>query len=302
MIRILTRHLQVFITTLGDFARDPVGTVLAIAVIGITLALPAGLYVGLANLERLGAGWHRGGALSVYLHRAVGDRGAAVAAQIGQLPGVRRVAYVSPAAGLRTFRRLSGFGATIAVLHHNPLPPVVLVTPQAGTPAALATVIRRLRALPDVALVQSNLRWLERLDALLALGHRLVWIVGGLLGLAVILILGNTVRVAVMNRATEIEVIRLVGGTDGFIRRPFLYAGTLQGALGALCACLLVEISMALLDGPAHTLLGLYARTDHLQGLSAAAFVRLIAGGGLLGWCGARLAVSRQLRKRPSSP
>lgn len=297
MIRRVIRHLQVFVTTLGDFARDPTGTILTVAVIGITLALPTGLYVGLANLKRFSASWHPNGALSVYLHRAASGRGERIAAQIARLPDVRRVAYVSPANGLRAFRRLSGLGATITALHHNPLPPVVLVTPTTASPAALATLLRTLRARPDVALVQSNLRWLERLDAVLALGRRLVWIIGGLLGLAVVLILGNTIRVAVVNRAAEIEVIRLVGGTDGFIRRPFLYAGTLQGALGALCAYILVEAALALLDGPLRALLALYASTGTLYGLSAAGLVQLVAGGGFLGWLGARLAVSRELRK-----
>ncbi|MDA8391013.1 MAG: permease-like cell division protein FtsX [Gammaproteobacteria bacterium] len=293
----LSRHAQVLLATLGDMLREPVASALAIAVIGITLALPAGLFTALANVQRLSTGWQRSAAFSVYLHRQT-PAPRQIATAIGRLPGVKSVAYVSPAAGLALFRRLSGFGPALATLHSNPLPPVVLVTPRRETPSALAQLTHALQRVPGVASVQSDLHWLERLQAGLALGRRLALLLTALLGLAVLLILGNTIRVAVMNRATEIEVIQLVGGTDRFIRRPFLYAGALQGILGALAAFVIVEIAVLILDGPVRHLADLYGSPYRLQGLGLHGLLWLVLGGGALGWTGSRLAVARELRRR----
>ena len=292
-----TRHLQVLIATLGDLVRNPTATLLTITMIGVTLALPTGLYVGLLNLKQLSRGWHHGGSLSVYLKK--GAPGQIIVSTISRLQGVRSARYISPEKGLQEFEQRSGFGSTLTTLHHNPLPGVVAITPDNTSPEALTTLVSILKTEPGVAHVQSNLAWLERLDAALALGHRLVVILGGLLGLAMILILANTTRVAVVSRATEIDIIRLVGGTDAFIRRPFLYAGALTGGLGALCALLLLEISLILLSGPVHVLDTLYASHYSLTGLGFRQAVKLLALGTLLGWLGARLAVGRQLRLGP---
>ncbi|HUW97657.1 MAG TPA: permease-like cell division protein FtsX [Acidiferrobacter sp.] len=292
-----TRHLQVLVATLGDLVHSPTATLLTVLMIGVTLALPAGLYVGLLNLEQLSHGWHRGGSLSVYLQK--GAAGQNVAATISRMKGVQSARYISPEQGLQEFEKRSGFGDALATLHHNPLPGVVVVTPDSVSPKTLATLVDALKAAPDVAHVQSNLAWLERLDAALAFGHRLVIILSGLLGLAVVLILGNTTRVAVVNRATEIDIIRLVGGTDAFIRRPFLYAGALTGGLGALCALLLLELSLMLLSGPIHRLDTLYASHYTLVGLGLGRALKLLAFGTVFGWLGARLAVGRQLRLGP---
>lgn len=290
------RHLQVLVATLGDLARHPAATLLTITMIGVTLALPAGLYVGLLNLKELSHGWHRNGSLSVYLKKDASSQ--ALATVIRRLPDVKTWRVISPAEGLRTFEKQSGFGAALGVLRHNPLPAVILVTPNKASPQALAALASHIKGLTGVAHVQSNLAWLERLDAALALGHRLVLILGGLLGLALILILGNTTRVAVSQRATEIDIIRLVGGTDAFIRRPFLYAGALLGGLGALTALILLEISLWLLAGPVRSLDALYASTYSLAGLGFERGIQLLGLGALLGWIGARIAVGRQLRQR----
>lgn len=288
------RHAQVLLATLGDLVRHPGTAVLTIAMIGVTLALPAGLYVGLLNLKQLSQGWDRGGALSVYLHR--GASGQATLAAVKRLPGVQSARYISPQQGLQEFERQSGFGRTLAVLHENPLPGVVVIR-TAGGPRALTALVARLKTQSGVAQIQSNLAWLERLDAALALGHRLVTILGALLGFALILILGNTTRVAVVNRATEIDIIRLVGGTDAFIRRPFLYAGAVLGGLGALCALILLELSLLLLHGPVHTLDLLYGSKYSLTGMGLENALKLVLIGTALGWIGARWAVGRQLRQ-----
>lgn len=292
-----TRHLQVFITTLGDLARSPAATILTVAMIGVTLALPTGLYVGLLNLQRFSHGWRGQGSLSVYLKRGVS--GTHVTRALRRMAGVRSAYYISPAKGLQQFEAQSGLGRVLGVLHGNPLPGVVEVTPKAATAKPLTRLATRITSLKGVAHVQSNLAWLERLDAALALGRRLVVVMATLLGLALILILGNTTRAAVASRATEIDIIGLVGGTQAFIRRPFLYAGALTGALGALCALFFIEVALLALSGPVDTLDALYASHYALSGLAAHQAFTLVGLGGGLGWIGARIAVGLQLRKSP---
>ena len=291
----LTRHMQVFMRTLGDFARSPAATLLTVVLIGVTLVLPIGLYVGLLNLQRLTAGWQPRGSLSVYLAKGVSHT--ATIAAIRRVPGVATVRYISPAEGLREFSATSGLGtAAVAFQHHNPLPGVAVVTPKGGTPANVARLATELKVMPGVAHVQSNLAWIERLDAALALGHRMVVILATALGLALILIIGNTTRAAVASRADEIAVVGLVGGTNAFIRRPFLYAGALTGGLGALCALILLEVAFLALDGPIAALDRAYGAHYHLLGPDLSQALGLLGGGALLGWLGARIAVGRALR------
>ncbi|WP_298135418.1 permease-like cell division protein FtsX [Acidiferrobacter sp.] len=293
----LTRHMQVFMRTLGDFARSPTATLMTVVMIGVTLVLPAGLYIGLLNLERLTLGWHPRGSVSVYLAKTM-PQAAAVAA-IRQVPGVAGTRYISPAQGLNEFAASSGLGAAAAVFrHHNPLPGVVVVTPAGVTPASVAHLAARLKALPGITHVQSNLVWVERLDAALALGRRIVVILATALGLALVLIMGNTTRVAVASRRDEIGVVGLVGGTNAFIRRPFLYAGALTGGLGALCALVLLEAAVLALNGPIASLDRAYGAHYHLSGPDLHQALGLLALGALLGWLGARIAVGQALRSR----
>lgn len=293
----LTRHAQVFMRTLGDFARSPTATALTVVLIGVTLVLPTGLYVGLLNLQRLTLGWQPRGSLSVYLAKHGSD--SATMAVIRRIPGVAAVRYISPAEGLREFVATSGLGATaVAFRHHNPLPGVVVVTPAEDAAAQMARLAAQLKAVSGVVHVQSNLAWVERLDAALALGHRLVVILAAALGLALILIIANTTRAAVANRADEIAVVSLVGGTNAFIRRPFLYAGALTGGLGALCALILLEVAFLALDGPIAALDRAYGAHYHLLGPDLGQALEFLGAGALLGWLGARIAVERALRSR----
>jgi cell division transport system permease protein len=294
----LLRHLQTLIGTLGQMARAPLATVLTLAVLGITLALPAGLAVALDNLERLGGGWQRGAQISLFLKREVSEAGALkLAQQIRAMSGVITVEHISRAAALEEFRRQSGFGAALDALRDNPLPAVLVVRPASEEPAAAEALRTTLARLPGVEIAELDLVWLQRLAAILDIAQRGTWILAILLGAAALLIVGNTIRLAVMSRRDEIEVIELVGGTPAFIRRPFLYSGLLQGLFGGLLAWLLVETSLALLAGPVQELAGLYGSGFALTGPGAAGGGGLLLTGGLLGWLGARLAVGWQLRR-----
>ena len=157
-------------------------------------------------------------------------------------------------------------------------------------------VLALLLILPGVAQAQFDLEWVRRLDAILRLAQRGVLILALLLGIAVLLVVGNTIRLAILSRRAEIEVIKLIGGTDAFIRRPFLYAGLFQGLFGGLLAWILVAASLALLAGPVRDLAGLYGSGFELAGLGLRAGAILLLGGAFLGWTGSRLAVGRHLR------
>ena len=294
----LLRHLQALFGTLGQLARAPIATALTLAVLGVTLALPTTLYVALDNLGRLGGDMQRGAQLSLFLKRGLGEPEALKLAQ--QLRAMREVAsvdYISRAAALEEFRRLSGFGAALEALRDNPLPAVLVVRPVSDDPAVAEELRGRLAALPGVELAELDLAWLKRLAAILDIAERAILILAGLLGAAVLLIVGNTTRLAVISRRDEIEVIGLVGGTAAFIRRPFLYSGLLQGFVAGLLAWLLVALSVWLVSGPVERLTSLYGTPAGLRGLGLGGGLMLAVAGAALGWLGARVAVGWQLRR-----
>lgn len=302
MIRFLRtytrRHVYALRVTVSQLLRAPLSSLMTIGVIGITLALPTGLYLLIANLERMSAGLDAGGQISLFLKRDTSEAAAQRLAQrIGRMRAVERVEYISREQALAEFKRLSGFGDALNLLDRNPLPSVLTVYPaRTSRPGAIEALLRDLRALDAVESAQLDLDWVRRLHALLALGERVVLILAGLLGLAVLLTVGNTVRLAILNRREEIEVMKLMGGTNAFIRRPFLYSGVLQGLLGAAAAWLVIALVLALLEGPIADLAALYGSEARIQGLSPQASGYLLAAGALLGWLGSRISVGRHLR------
>ena len=295
------RHAQVFFFTTGQLARMPLATIMTVAIIGISLALPTGLFIALKNVQQLSGYWHRSSQISLFLKKSVSDSAAqTVANKLRRQPGIARVDYISRSAALSEFKRLSGFGAALDSLGDNPLPPVLVIQPDDSVginPQDLQRLLAQLQAEPTVDLAQLDLAWLQRLQAFLQLTERAVILLALFLGLAVCLIIGNTIRLAVLSRRTEIEVIKLIGGTAAFIRRPFLYSGLIQGVLGALLGWFLVALGMKLLDGPIVRLAQLYGSDFTLSGLGLSAGVGLLAAGGVLGWLGARLAVGYHLNE-----
>lgn len=293
------RHAQVFIYTLGQLWRTPVATSLTIAVIGITLALPAALYVAIDNAQRVTRGWEANGQISLFLKRDLSETAVQKLAQrVRRLPGVSWVDYVSREAALAEFKKLSGFGEALNALERNPLPPVLVVhpLPTHANADALQALLTELRRNNEVELAQLDLEWIRRLHAMLAVARQAVFILAAGLAVAVLLITGNTIRLAVLNRRDEIEVIKLIGGTNAFIRRPFLYAGMAQGLLGAVLAWLLIGLSLLLLSGPVHRLASLYGSPFVMESLGFSETLILLASGALLGWLGSRLAVGRHLQ------
>jgi cell division transport system permease protein len=295
----LRQHAQALRETLAAQARAPVAFLLSAAVIGITLALPAGLFLVIDNITRLSGGWQGAGRVSLFLkHDLAGKTVEKLADRLRRQPEIARVEVITPEQALDEFRRHSGFGDALNALERNPLPAVLVVHPAAAhqSPEQVERLARELRRGSEIDQVIVDLDWVRRLHAWLELAGRGVWLLAGFLGLAVLLIVGNTVRLAVLNRRDEIVVVKLVGGTNAFIRRPFLYAGVLQGLAGGLLAWLLLALSLWLLTDAIEGLSQLYHSEFTATGLDLAGGGLLAGAGGLLGWLGSRLAVGRHLR------
>jgi len=196
---------------------------------------------------------------------------------------------------LNEYRQLSGFKAALAALDDNPLPAVVVVDPTAAAGDG-AQLLQTLSRLPEVDTASLDTVWLRRLNAMMRLARQGVLVLASLLGMAVLVVVGNAIRVAVLQRRDEIEISKLFGATDAFVRRPFLYAGFIYGAGGGLIACLLVDLSVVAMQGPVSDLAGLYHSQFQPAGLTAAALIATAAGSGLLGLAGAWMAASRHIR------
>lgn len=295
--RYFALHAQNLVGALRRIAHQPVGSGLTIMVIAIALALPAGLGVLVDNAGALSDSWEGAADFTVYLAMDVSEaRAGELGDEIGQRADVARVVFISRSQGLEDFRAESGFGGALEALEENPLPHALVVRPAGGAAGEVEKLAASLEALPETDVVQVDTEWVARLRSMLVLVGRVVDIVTVLLGLAVALVIGNTIRLEINNRSTEIEVLKLVGGSDGFIRRPFLYLGLWYGLLGALCAALLISAALLLLRAPAGALAELYASDYGLSGLSWRDGSVLLGGGALLGWAGAWLAAARHLR------
>jgi cell division transport system permease protein len=293
-------HLRASFETLGRMTRTPISSFLTVAVIGIALALPAGLYLLLQNAQVVSAGWEDTAQISLFLRKGVdGSAAERLASDIEAKEPVASVTSISPQQALAEFKRQAGLGEALDALQENPLPTVLVVRPRAsaGTPAQIEALLDRLRARPEVETAQLDLEWVKRLYALMDVAKRVVLLVGALLAIAVLLIVGNTIRLGIQNRREEIVVQKLIGATDAFIRRPFLYSGLLLGLFGGVTAWMIVWLSLWALDAPIRRLALLYGSDFELNGLGPEATAALLLGGAALGVMGAWLAVGRHVRE-----
>lgn len=291
-------HARQFFQSLGLLTSRPLGTLMTALVIGVTLALPASLHLMLENVDHLSYGWQRAVQASLFLRDSVDEpRGRALAQQLDARPDVDAVSYISREQSLADFRARSGFGAALDELDHNPLPAVIVVTPTPGLSGqAVEALHRALAQLPEVEIAQMDQQWLERVHAMLDLARRGVWLFAVLLGFAVVVVVGNTIRLDIEARRDEIVVLKLIGAPDAFIRRPFLYTGFWYGLFGSFVALLMLYVALLSLSGPARTLAGAYGSDIQLLGPSAAAVLLLLAAGIGLGWIAAGWTVTRHLR------
>jgi len=295
--RLLQEHARVFFFSLGKLAQNPVGTLLTALVIGVALALPAGLYVVTRNVAAVSYSWQDTLQVSLFLKNSVSaERGAALARALGKRPLVAKAEYISREQSLAEFRAQSGFGEALDLLRENPLPAVIAVTPARGAEESrVRNLVTELSAMPEVDLAKLDQQWLERLYAILAIIERAGLTVALLLGIAVVVIVGNTIRLDIEARREEISVMKLIGAPDSFIRRPFLYTGFWYGLAGSVCALLLVGAGTLALAVPSQTLADLYGSRFGFSGLSAGGGLVLLIAGVLLGWLGAWGTVGRHL-------
>lgn len=292
------QHAQALLGSLGQFTRSRMSSLMTAGVIGIALALPAAFLVLMDNIQVLSAGWQGQPRASLFLKRDL-DAGqvSTLAQRIESRGGITQVQIITPEQGLQELQQLSGFRQALAMLPSNPLPPVIEVEPSGAlTLAQVDTLIDELGALPNVERVRLDQDWLRRLHAIMELLQRGIWIVATLLGITVILVVGNTIRLDIENRRDEVVIIKLIGATDSFVRRPFLYSGLWHGLAGGLLACLLVETACLLLNGPTSHLAGLYGSRFELAGIGFSDGLTLLGCGAFLGLVGSWLAVGRHLK------
>lgn len=293
----LLRHLQVMLSSLGELWRQPVATTMTLLVIGIALLLPAGLFVILKNVEQVSGEWQHANRISLFLEQQIADqRGEQLAEQLRTWPDINTVAFQSAQQSLNEFREISGLEGLLDTLPDNPLPAVIVIEPEESqSEQAIEALLERLDALPEVDLAQLDMQWLKRLRSINETGKRGISILAILLSLSVLLVIGNTIRLAILNRQTEIRVIKLVGGTNAFVRRPFLYTGMWYGLLGGVLAWIALLISLLIISGPIDELAILYESQFSLRWFAGQMLFILPISGLLLGVLGAWLAVSRHL-------
>ena len=293
----LKLHWRNCIGSLHDLADRPLATLLTAAVIGIALAMPASLNLLVKNGSNLAGNWDDARDFSVYLKVDTElSQAQQLVKQIEQLAGVQQVSLTSADAALVDFRESSGLGDVLEELEGNPLPHTLGVRPTEDISVAdLDALGRQLEELETVELVQIDTEWVQRLNAILDFLRRVVVLASALLVAGVLIIVGNTIRLDIQSRRDEIEVLKLVGASDGFVRRPFLYIGLWYGIFGGLVAMLVLLLGSWLLAAPLETLVGLYTSEIDLLGLDLDTMGLVLAGGVLSGWGGAWTAVARHL-------
>lgn len=292
-------HLQALLGSLGRLARSPLSTLLTLLVIALALALPASLRLFVTNAQAATGNFGNAIDLSVYFKTGVPlAKAAQLAAAARERADVAEVTLIPADRGLEEFRSYSGFGDALAALKENPLPHVLHVRPRAE--ASSAAALERLRgyftAWPEVELVQVDSQWVQRFNAILEVLRQLLLMAAVLLGVGVLAVIGNTIRLEIAGRRAEIEVIKLVGGSNSFVRRPFLYTGLLYGLGGALLAWGIIALAVGLLGESVDNLARLYGSHFQLRGPAPAEIGTLLGAGAALGWLGAWISAARHLR------
>jgi cell division transport system permease protein len=292
----LSQHWMSFRLVLRRFARTPLPHLFTIIVIGIAISLPAGLYVLLDNVRDVSSRLSSEPQISIFLAPSAGTQEIQqIQDKLRQSPLVARFRYIPRDKALDELRQRSGLGDVLEGLETNPLPDAFVITARDSAPAPLEQLRAEAQRFPGVAHVQLDSAWARRLDALLRLGNQAVLILAVLLGFALVAITGNTSRLQILTQREEIEVSKLIGATDQFIRRPFLHHGALQGMAGGFAAWAIVSGGIALLNRNVGELAQLYGSDFTLAFLSASDSLSIVGFSAVLGWLGAYVAVGRSL-------
>lgn len=295
----LSGHGQSALSSLGRLAGRPIATSVTVLALAIALSLPFALYVILENAHRALGGLDRSAQLTAFLQHELSEtRTTAIASHLRSWDAVKHVRVVTRTEALAEYQAMTGFDDVRTIFEgQNPLPDLMVITPSDdGTDrTALVALRERVSSQPEVDTVEIDLAWVDRLAAILETLHRIVQVLFALLALGILLIVGNTIRLGIESRREEIGIIRLFGGTNAFVRRPFLYTGLWYGLIAGSVACALVAAATGLAAAPVERLAALYSSDFELIGLQPWSALAAIVGGGLLGLGGAWIAVSREL-------
>jgi cell division transport system permease protein len=279
---------------------NPLSTWITLAAIAIALSLPTSLHLLLKNLQTLTSDKREVPTITLFLKQSVTEQQAKDRAELmSEMPEIDNVRVVTREEALAEFRNITGFAETLKTLDENPLPNVLIVTPKLSLLGNLemdaSEFSRKLKAFPEVDEVQIDVEWVERLRAILRIAERIVLVVSILLGLTVLLVVGNTIRLDIENRKDEIRVTRLIGATNAYIRRPFVYGGIWFGLFGGILSLVIVQVALLFLVPPVTTLANLYGSTFTLHGVDVLMTLEILLSSSLLGIIGAWLAVGRYL-------
>ena len=296
------RQLYSLFSSLGALVGHPLGTLMTVLVLGISMALPLGLFVAVKNLHDLDFNRDSWGAVSVFMEMGVDEATVQDMASRLQREFGAGVDTVSPAQGLAEFTESSGFGQVIDAFDSNPLPWVLHISPETvrqdrDLQLASGEIAAWAEGQPGVEFVQVDHKWLQRLAGLLSLGDALVLVMAAMLSLAVVVVIANTIRLDVSNRAGEIQVLNMVGAPDGFIRQPFLYSGLWYGVMGGCLALVLLAACLYYLEAPMERLMHAYGSSFEARGLGVTGGLLVLVVAGGLGLLGAWVSVQRYLRQ-----
>jgi cell division transport system permease protein len=292
----LTQHRDALLLALRRLTATPLNTLLSLLAIGIALALPAGGQMLFANAQQLAKNATPAPQISLFMAlEAPRSSANDIEARLKKHPGVKAVRFVAREDTLARMKSAEGLGEVIEVLPKNPFPDAFVIDPKDDAPAAMEALAQELKKLPRIDHVQLDSAWVRRLDALLKLGRTGVVLLALLLGIGLIAITFNTIRLQVLTQRAEVDVSRLLGATDAYIRRPFLYLGTAQGLLGGIVAWAIVWGATAWLAAPIGELAQLYSLSFTLRPLDTTDSTLLLALAGALGWIGAALSLRQHL-------
>ncbi len=298
----LRRHSYSFFSSLGVLLQHKIGTLMTVLVLGIAMFLPLGLYITLTNLGSMDLRQDEWSAITVFFKSGTTrDEVRQVADELERKLNPEAVVIISPDEGMVDFRNASGFGESLDMLEENPLPWVMQVSPKQGPTEQVEERVGELtsflQSLDSIEVTQFDYKWLQRLGLMMELGQATVTVLILLFGLAVVVVVANTIRLDVASHAEEIEILALVGAGNAFVRQPFLYTGLWYGLMGSLLAVLLLSLSMLYLGRPLGLLLETYGTVFSLRGLGVNSTFQVLLGGAFLGWLGAWISVQRYLRR-----
>lgn len=296
LLMFFSDNVRQAVTSLGELTRAPLASLMTIAVLGLSITLPSALFVLVKNLDTVSADWQQASEVSIFLKDDIHQQDIQqLIKRLNTWPEINRLEYIPADKALAEFTNNSGFGDALQYLESNPLPNVILVfpTPRHAKPTSARELLDRLLKEHEVELGKLDIEWLERLHAVVAIAKELVFLVALLLFLSVMLTVGNTIRLNIYNKRDEILVMKLVGATDGFIQRPFMYTGFWYGLLGGLMAWLTVALMLWWMGHSISKVIALYNQSFQLSGLDFSTLFSMLGISILLGLLGSHLSVKR---------